>query len=192
MQREDKFEKILDAAIQAIAESGYHQCQVAKIARLAGVANGTIYLYFKNKDEILIRVFQERMGEFVTSLRKELANCRDSRERLKVIINKHLTSMENNYNLAVVTQLELRQSDGHVRTAIMDTIRQYFRLIEEVIVQGVDRGEMKLVSVRSARQLIFGTLDQATTDWVLARKRRKLTEQSADLLDLFTGALRLS
>lgn len=80
--QEDKYEKILDAAIEAFAEVGYHSCQVAKIARMAGVADGTIYLYFKNKEDILVRLFTERMGRFIELIRSEMDSCQDTRSRL--------------------------------------------------------------------------------------------------------------
>ena len=190
-QREEKFQKILDAAIKAIAECGYHQCQVSKIARLADVANGTIYLYFKNKEEILIRVFQERMGDFITSVREELQECTSSRMRLRAIVVKHLAYMESNKDLAIVSQLELRQSDGHVRAAIMEIVQHYFRVIEEVVSTGVACGEITTRSTRVARQLIFGTLDQVTTDWVITTTKRSLSSEVSSLMYLFEGALRL-
>ena len=65
-----KYKQIIDAAVIVIAENGYHQAQVSKIAKQAGVADGTIYLYFKNKEDILISVFQEKMGVFVENLKK--------------------------------------------------------------------------------------------------------------------------
>lgn len=189
--REEKFQKILDAAIEAFAESGYFQCQVSKIARLAGVADGTIYLYFKNKEEILIRLFQERMGDFINRIRTELADCQTTRKRLRTIISTHFSYMENNRSLAVVTQLELRQPNPSLRAAISGPLREYFRLIEEVIQEGIDRQEVAPVNLRVARQVIFGTLDEATTDWLLARADRSLMNDVDQILYLFAGALRL-
>ena len=189
--REEKFQKILDAAIEAFAESGYYQCQVSKIARLAGVADGTIYLYFKNKEEILIRLFQERMGDFIDRIRTELVDCQTTRKRLRTIISTHFSYMENNRSLAVVTQLELRQPNQSLRAAISGPLREYFRLIEEVIQEGIDRQEVAPVNLRVARQVIFGTLDEATTDWLLARAERSLMNDVDQILYLFAGALRL-
>lgn len=189
--REEKFQKILDAAIEAFAESGYYQCQVSKIARLAGVADGTIYLYFKNKEEILIRLFQERMGDFIDRIRTELVDCQTTRKRLRTIISTHFSYMENNRSLAVVTQLELRQPNPSLRAAISGPLREYFRLIEEVIQEGIDRQEVAPVNLRVARQVIFGTLDEATTDWLLARAERSLMNDVDQILYLFAGALRL-
>lgn len=192
ISREEKYEKILDAAIEAFAESGYHQCQVSKIARIAGVADGTIYLYFKNKEEILIRLFEERMGDFIKHIRSELEVCRNTRMRLRIIIQTHFSYMENNRSLAIVTQVELRQPNPNLRAAISEPLKEYFRLIEEVIQEGIQQKEVgSSVNVRVARQMIFGTIDEATTDWVLARSIRTLSKDTESMLELFAGALRL-
>ena len=190
-QREGKFQQILDAAIEAIAESGFHQCQVSKIARLAGVADGTIYLYFKNKEEVLIRVFQERMGDFIINISRELSLGKTTEARLRTIVRTHFSYMEQNRSLAIVTQLELRQPNPRVRTAINAPILDYFGLIEEVIQLGIDCGEIPETDIRVARQMIFGSLDEATTDWVMARSPRTLVSEVEPMLALFEGALRL-
>ncbi len=187
----DKFEQILDAAIESIAESGYHQCTVAKIATRAGVATGTIYLYFKNKEEVLIRVFQERMGVFTSGIRRKLQESDDTKTQLRTIISSHFEYMEQNRSLAIVTQIELRQSDPVVRKAISEPLRAYLDLIEEVIREGISRGEVTAPNVRVARQMIFGALEQATTDWVWADKNKKLSSEVEPLMFLLEGALRL-
>lgn len=192
ISREDKFQKILDAATEAFAESGYHQCQVSKIARLAGVADGTIYLYFKNKQEILIRLFEVRMGSFINRIHTEMETCQTTRERLRAIIQTHFANMENNRSLAVVTQLEIRQPDPLLRAAISGPLSDYFKLIEEVIQKGIDKGEVPPVNIKVARQMIFGTLDEATTDWLLARSIRTLLNDVDPILELFARALCLT
>ncbi len=189
--REEKFQRILDAAIEAFAEVGYYQCQVSKIARLAGVADGTIYLYFKNKEDILVRLFQERMGDFIHDIRSQLNDCHSTRERLKAIIKTHFSYMEKNRSLAIVTQLELRQSDIKIRMAIGGPLKEYFKLIEEVITEGIEQGEVVPMDVRIARQLVFGSLDEATSDWIMARTQRTLLSEVGQMLFLFAGALRL-
>ncbi|TGE31157.1 TetR/AcrR family transcriptional regulator [Desulfosporosinus sp. Sb-LF] len=186
-----KFERILNAAIEAFAESGFHQCPVSKIARLAGVADGTIYLYFKNKEEVLIQVFQHRMGDFISSMRRELSHCETTEACLRTIVKAHFSYMEQNRLLAIVTQLELRQSDPSVRLAINGPLLDYYSLIEEVIRQGIERKEVPRQDIKVARQMIFGSLDEATTDWVMAHNPRTFVSEVEPMLALFEGALRL-
>jgi len=190
-QREVKFERILDAAISAFAELGFHQCPVSKIAHMAGVAEGTIYLYFKNKEEVLTQIFQARMGAFITDMRQELSREETTKAHLRTIIRTHFSYMEQNRSLAIVSQVELRQSNPRIRLAINGPLMDYFQLIEGVIQQGIERKEVPLTDLRTARQMIFGSLDEATTDWVMARNPRTLMSGVEPMLALFEGALRL-
>ena len=190
-QREGKFERILDAAINAFAESGFHKCSVSKIAHLAGVAEGTIYLYFKNKEEILIRIFQERMGAFIANMRRELSREETTEAHLRTIVRTHFSYMEQNRSLAFVTQLEIRQSNQRIRIAISGPLLEYFQLIEGVILKGIERKEVPQTDLRVARQMIFGSLDEATTDWVMVRNPRTLMSSVEPMLALFEGSLRL-
>jgi len=192
ISREDKYERILDAAVEAFAEVGYHSCQVSKIARIAGVADGTIYLYFKNKEDILVRLFTERMGELIQLIRSKMASCQDTRSRLKAIVHTHLSYMESNRALATVTQVELRQPYSSLYSAIADPLLEYFRLVEEVIEEGIKQKEViPTLNVRVARQMIFGTIDRATTDWIFARSERSLSKDTDIMLELFANALGL-
>ena len=191
-QREGKFERILDGAINAFAESGFHQCPVSRISQLAGVAEGTIYLYFKNKEEVLIRIFQERMGAFTAKMRLELAREETIEAHLRTIVRTHFSYMEQNRSLAIVTQLELRQSNPRIRLAISGPLLEYYHLIEGVIKQGIEHEEVPQTDLRVARQMIFGALDAATTDWVMARNPWTLVSGVEPMVTLFEGALRLN
>src|SRR5919206_4154777 len=84
-----KYMQIVDAAVIAIAENGYHQAQVAKIAKQAGVADGTIYLYFKNKEDILISLFEEKMGIFIDKIKEVIAGKQTAAEKLLVMAENH-------------------------------------------------------------------------------------------------------
>ena len=88
-----KYMQIIDAAVVAIAENGYHQSQVAKIAKQAGVADGTIYLYFKNKEDILISLFREKMGDFVEKIEKIIAGKTTATEKLLTMIETHFAML---------------------------------------------------------------------------------------------------
>ena len=68
----DKRQRILDAALKVFAERGYYNAKVAEVARQAGVADGTIYLYFENKDDLLINLFEDRMDFLIRRLREDL------------------------------------------------------------------------------------------------------------------------
>ncbi|MDX8359357.1 MULTISPECIES: TetR/AcrR family transcriptional regulator [Bacillaceae] len=173
-----KYKKIIDAAVIVIAENGYHQAQVSKIAKQAGVADGTIYLYFKNKEDILISLFQEKMGSFIEKISEEIAGMESAKEKLLLLIEKHFKLLSDDHHLAIVTQLELRQSNKELRVKINDVLKGYLKVLDHIILAGIDRGEFrKNLDIRLARQMIFGTIDETVTSWVM-------NDQKYDLVTL--------
>lgn len=189
--REEKYQAILDAATEAFAEYGYYNCQVSKIAKLAGIADGTIYLYFKNKEDILVSLFSDRMGKFIQEIRQSIVQCQTTQERLFCIIRTHFRYMQENRSLAIVAQIELRQSDPIIREAISGTLREYFYLIEQVLAEGVAKREIVLADVKVGRQMFFGTLDAAISDWVSSKKPRPLVGIEDLVFDLMRGAFKI-
>lgn len=164
----EKYESIIDAAIRVIAEYGYHNAQVSKIAREANVADGTIYLYFKNKDDVLISLFTDKMGSFIKNVEKKLKETPDVSAQLKRLIHMHFAHLAENRELAIVTQIELRQSNPDVRRGIGELLKQYFNLIDNLIERGTEAGIFyRTIDVKVARKMIFGTLDESVTSWIM-------------------------
>ncbi|AQX53550.1 TetR family transcriptional regulator [Priestia flexa] len=174
-----KYMQIIDAAVIVIAENGYHNAQVSKIAKQAGVADGTIYLYFKNKEDVLISLFQEKMGQFIEKVQEEIVEVNTASERLYMLIDKHFSFLASDYSLAVVTQLELRQSNKELRLKINDVLKDYLTVIDTILQKGIETGEFpENLDIRLARQMIFGTIDETVTTWVMNDQRYELSELS--------------
>ncbi|EPD54234.1 TetR/AcrR family transcriptional regulator [Paenisporosarcina sp. FSL H8-0542] len=173
-----KFKQIIDAAVVVIAENGYHQAQVSKIAKQAGVADGTIYLYFKNKEDILISVFHEKMGLFVENLKKIITDGTTSSEKLLKMVENHFRVLATDHHLAIVTQLELRQSNKDIRLKINEVLKEYLMLLDDILIEGLENGEFhEELDIRLARHMVFGTIDETITTWVM-------NEQKYDLMKL--------
>ncbi|MBD8005308.1 TetR/AcrR family transcriptional regulator [Bacillus norwichensis] len=163
-----KYKQIIEAAVVVIAENGYHQAQISKIARQAGVADGTIYLYFKNKEDVLISVFQEKMAMFVETINEVIAGKETASEKLLVMFESHFKILSADTKLAIVTQLELRQSNKDLRFKINEVLKDYLSVLESILEYGKERGEFAAdLDIRLARQMIFGTIDETATTWVL-------------------------
>lgn len=185
-----KYKQIIDAAVIVIAEYGYHQAQVSKIAKQAGVADGTIYLYFKNKEDILISLFEEKMGEFVEKIEDEIAGVQSASEKLSLLINKHFDILSSDPHLAIVTQLELRQSNKELRLKINAVLKGYLALVDSVLREGMENGEFKSdLNYKLARQMIFGTLDEIVTTWVMNEQKYQLQSLSKDIHNLIIAGL---
>ncbi|MDM5211408.1 TetR/AcrR family transcriptional regulator [Peribacillus sp. NJ4] len=183
-----KYNQIIDAAVIVIAQNGYYQAQVSKIAKQAGVADGTIYLYFKNKEDILISLFHEKMGYFVEQIEEELKGKTTASDKLHVLIQKHFQNLSEDVNLAIVTQLELRQSNKELRLRINDVLRGYLNLIDQIIKEGKENGEfLPDLNNLLARQMIFGTIDETVTTWVMNEQKYSLPDLAPDVHRLLIG-----
>ncbi|ASV68774.1 MULTISPECIES: TetR/AcrR family transcriptional regulator [Cytobacillus] len=171
-----KYRQIIDAAVIVIAENGYHQSQVSKIAKQAGVADGTIYLYFKNKEDILISLFENKMGHFVEMIEEKIAGKVRAAEKLLMMVETHFHILSQDKHLAIVTQLELRQSNIDLRQKINAILKGYLGLIDSILLEGKKTGEFASnLDVRLARQMIFGTMDETATTWVMNDQKYDLT-----------------
>lgn len=180
-----KYKQIVDAAVIVIAENGYHQAQVSKIAKEAGVADGTIYLYFKNKEDILISVFREKMGVFVENVKEILKIEISATDMLAKMIENHFSLLNGDRHLAIVTQLELRQSNKELRYRINEVLKEYLVLLDDILKEGIKSGEFdERIDIRLARQMVFGTIDETITSWVM-------NEQKYDLMKLAPEVHRL-
>ncbi|WP_209122041.1 TetR/AcrR family transcriptional regulator [Alkalihalobacillus sp. BA299] len=185
-----KYNQIIEAAVKVIAENGYHHAQVSKIAKEAGVADGTIYLYFKNKEDILISLFEEKMGRFVDKIQEKLEGNLTPQEKLFILVEMHLKQLADNRALAIVTQLELRQSNADLRLRINEVLRKYLDLIDTILLEGKESGYFPgELDFRLARQMIFGTLDEVVTNWVMKDCKYDLISLAKPMQQLLLGGI---
>ena len=189
-RKRPKYQQIIEAAVKVIAKNGYHGSQVSKIAKEAGVADGTIYLYFKNKEDVLVSVFKEKMGQFIEQIAKATAAQPDAEQKLKVLIDMHFSQLEQNPDMAIVTQLELRQSDLSLRMQINNVLKAYLNVIDQVIAEGIEEKRFRDdINPTLIRQMIFGTLDEVVTSWVMNDRKYDLTSQAEAVHDFLINGL---
>ncbi len=186
-----KRELILRAATDVFAERGYFTAQVADVARAAGVAAGTVYLYFRSKDDLLISIFERSMREALAEGRRAVAEIRNPAERLRHFARLHLARLGRDRNLAIVFQVELRQSTKFMERFSSTLLRDYLGLIRAAIADGQTAGIFRAsVNPTAAAKVFFGALDEMATNWILSR-RRYLLEADADIVvDLFVNGAR--
>ncbi|MCL7749819.1 TetR/AcrR family transcriptional regulator [Halalkalibacter alkaliphilus] len=186
-----KYNQIIDAAVKVIANHGYHQAQVSKIAKEAGVADGTIYLYFENKEDILTSLFEEKMGNFVQIIRNQITEDLSIEDKFLLLITKHLEQLEQDHHLAIVTQLELRQSNTDLRLKINEILKGYLVLVDELLTEGKSNGFfLEDLDNRLARQMIFGTIDEVVTNWVMKECKYDLSGLAVSIHKMLLGGLR--
>lgn len=189
----EKYEAIIEAAVKVIARYGYHQAQVSKIAKEAGVADGTIYLYFKNKEDILVSLFNQKMGQLIEVAEKKIDEEQSVEEKFRLLIYMHLYQLSKDPNLAIVTQLELRQSDQNIRKQINNILKNYLSLIDKVLQLCIDEGYFKQdIDPLVARYMIFGTLDETVTNWLMKERKYDLVSLVDPIHNLFLDGLKQS
>lgn len=182
----EKYEAIIDAAVKVIATYGYHGAKVSQIAKEAGVADGTIYLYFKNKDDVLISMFHVKISRFVDSVREKLSTIERPEEKLRELVRMHFSFLTTDPHMAIVTQIELRQSDRSARVEIGKVVKTYLDMVDQLIEQGIETGVFrKGMDVRLARKMIFGTIDEMATAWVMKDMKYDLTALADPVMDLY-------
>ncbi len=182
----DKRDAIMRAATRVFAQRGFFNAQVADVAKAAGVAAGTVYLYFRSKDDLLVSVFERTMQEAIAHGRAALDGVADPRERLSRLARLHLERLGRDRDLAIVFQVELRQTTKFMERFSSSFLREYLGLIREAIEAGQADGLFRRdVSATAAAKILFGALDEMATNWILSRRRYALEHDADTVIDLF-------
>jgi TetR/AcrR family fatty acid metabolism transcriptional regulator len=181
----EKYDRILEAAIAVFAEHGYFNSRISEIARRADVADGTIYLYFPNKEKILMAALDFAFSSFMRAAEQELATIVDPREKLRALARLHLDSLGANRGLAMVFQTEVRQSAKFLSEFSHQHLIAYFNLIRAVVREGQASGAFRQdVSDKIAANCFFGALDAMVTSWLLSEREYKLGPAAEALVDV--------
>ncbi len=183
----EKRRRILDAAIRTFGRRGFHEARIADIAADAKVAEGTVYLYFRNKEDLLGVVFDESMDDVLEKGRAVARSAAPAAERLTALVDLHLQFIGSDRDLASVFQIELRRSARLVERFSRSKLVEHFRLLGEVLRDGIANGEFrKDLDPRLAVRILFGAADEILSEWLLAADKKP----SADAKHLVGTLLR--
>ncbi|PYS72574.1 MAG: TetR family transcriptional regulator [Acidobacteria bacterium] len=190
----DKREAILRAATTVFAHNGYFNSKVADIAREAGVADGTVYLYFKSKEEILHSIFDRSVEDAIAEARKKkIESLSDPREKLRQIAHLHLERLGADRDLAVVFQVELRGSTKFMEEFSAAGFAEYLMLIRTTFEEGQQAGVFRSdLNAKVVSKILFGALDEMATNWILSKRRYKLPPMADQVLDIFLNGVNAS
>jgi TetR/AcrR family fatty acid metabolism transcriptional regulator len=191
MKAVDKHSKIINAATKVFAKKGFFNARISDIAKEAKVADGTIYLYFNNKFDILISVFEEEIGGLIEQVTKSLALEPDPRKQLRIFATKHLTMMKKNKNLAEVIQIELRQSTKLIKDYRNNKFSEYIDIISTIIkngqAQNIYRADIK---PGIAKRAFFGALDEISRVWNLSLDTEYTVDETINqIMDIFLSGV---
>lgn len=182
----DKREAILRAAIKVFAQNGYFSSKVSDIARAANIADGTVYLYFKSKEEILHSIFDRTMTEGIAQVKTEIADDQSAQEKLRTIAKLHLRRLGADRDLAIVFQVELRSSTKFMAEFSHAGFAEYLSLISRTIEEGQQNNELRGdLNARVCAKILYGALDEMATDWILSERGGELEPSAEAVLKIF-------
>ena len=181
----------MKAAIKVFAEKGFYNSRVSEIAKEANVADGTIYLYFKNKDDILISLFEEEFGRIVENMRKELAKEKDPLQKIRIFAITHLSIVSKQQQLGEVLGVEVRQSSKFMKEYINNPFIEYLNLIRSIVIEGQEKGFIrKDLTPGIMKRALFGALDEMARYWVLStKKKHSINEAALQISEVFIRGL---
>lgn len=182
----DKYHRILEAAVKVFAEQGFFQSTVSQIAKEAGVADGTIYLYFKNKDDILVQFFSYKTKQVFARFREDVDKADNAIDKLRNLIRRHLEEFQSDRNMAVVYQAETHQKSRLVEKQIKEMSKMYFDIVSEIIEQGQEDGAIrKDLYLSLVKRFILGAVDEVINTWLHSGGNYDLASMADPLVELF-------
>lgn len=185
-EKNHKYHQILEAAVKVFARQGFHQSTVAQIATEAGVADGTIYLYFKNKDDILVQFFSYRAKQVFESFREAIDRAEASSDKLRNLVRRHLAEFQRDRDGAVVYQVETHQNSRLAEAQIREMSQMYRDLISEIVEQGQQEGTIrKDLYVGLVKRFIIGAVDEVINTWLHSNGEYDLVSMADPLVELF-------
>jgi len=189
-EKNNKYHLILEAAVKVFARQGFYQSTVAQIAREAGVADGTIYLYFKNKDDILVQFFSYRTKQVFERFRAEVNKSDNSLDKLRNLIRRHLTEFQRDRDMAVVYQVETHQNSRLAEDQIREMSQMYQDLVSEIVETGQQEDSIrKDLYVGLVKRFILGAVDEVINTWLHSDKNYDLVSMADPLVDLFVRGI---
>ena len=188
----EKRHLIITAAQEAFSDLGFDRARISDIARRAGVADGTIYLYFKSKDELLISLFEERVAPAMELIEQQVAQgAQDPRGRFANLIRAYLKTMEEDPSLGSIITMQVRQSRRFITDYDNRPLARFFAVLRSMIDDGIKQGIFRQdLSIDALRWMVFGSLDAFTLAWGLGRNSATdLNELGEHLINLLLRGL---
>lgn len=188
--KSEKYNNILNSAGAVFADLGFYKATISQIAAKAGVADGTLYLYFKNKDDILYQFISFKTNEVFKEMHAAVKNGTTAEEKLRMLIRCHLTQFQNDKNMAIIFQSEVRYLRD-IESQIKDISKMYLDLLSDIIEQGQIEGSMRQdLFVGLVKRFILGAVEGVISTWVSADGRYDLVSMADPLVDLYLTGVR--
>jgi TetR/AcrR family transcriptional regulator, fatty acid metabolism regulator protein len=186
----DKYRQILDAAVMVFARQGFHQSTVAQVAKAAGVADGTIYLYFKSKDDILFQFYEYKARQVFERFRRAVDEAVHAVDKLRNLVRTHLSEFQGDIHMAIVYQAETHQHRRAAQAAIKEMSKMYRDIVIEIVELGQQEGDLRSdLTIGLVMRLINGAVNEVINAWIHAGGEYDLVSMADPLVELFLGGI---
>ncbi len=181
----DKYHRILEAAVKVFAKQGFFQATISQIAKEAGVADGTIYLYFKNKDDILVNFFSYKTMQVFKRFREDVDKADNAIDKLRNLIRRHLEEFQHDRNLAIVYQAETHGISRIAENQIREMAKMYYDIVSEIVELGQDEGCMRRdLYIGLVKRFILGAVDEVINTWLHSGRKYDVVSMADPLIEL--------
>lgn len=185
-----KYHRILEAAVTVFARQGFRQSTISQVAKEAGVADGTIYLYFKNKDDILVHFFGFKAKQVFDRFREEVARGTDSIEKLRNLVRVHLAEFQRDPDMAIVYHVETHQISRPAEEPIREMSKMYHDIISDIVESGQEEGLIRRdLYLGLVKRFILGAVDETIGTWLYSGRSYDLISMADPLVELFVTGI---
>jgi len=184
-------QQILQAAIEVFGSRSFQNAGISEIAQKANIAEGTIYQYFKNKEDLFFSIPAQMIEEFCEELDLHLEGINDALNKLRKLTWFYLYHFKSNPTYARILMLEMRVSRNFPQSRTFDRVQVIADKVLELIREGQQGGLIRNdVDGRDIRELLLGMLEHRVTRWVLKEGKFDLLENYGVICELIFEGIR--
>jgi TetR/AcrR family fatty acid metabolism transcriptional regulator len=187
----DRRESIIQAAIEVFSKKGFRASAISEIAQTADVADGTIYQYFKNKEDLFFSIPIEKTNEFRSQVELHLEGITGAFNKLRKFIWYFLYFFKTNPEYGRLLMLEMRVSKSFVKTETYDFLKQSVRSVLDIIMEGQREGVIRTdADIYVLRHLVLGTLEHMVSRWLLKDTKYDILEHYQEVSRILIDAMK--
>ena len=184
-------ESIIQAAIEVFSKKGFQAAGISEIAHRAGVADGTIYQYFKNKEDLFFSIPIEKTKEFRSQVELHLEGISGALNKIRKFVWYFLYFFKTNPEYGRLLMLEMRVSKSFVKTETYDFLKQSVSSVLDIVAEGQKEGVIRTdVDIYLLRHLILGILEHMVSRWLLKEAKYDLLDHHQEVSRILIDGLK--
>ncbi len=190
-KQEDKRVKILESAAKVFAREGFYNAKIGDVAQEAGVAHGTIYIYFKSKEDLLISLFKESLSGLIQYVQSEIQKEENAEDKLRRMISLQIELIETNPELTALMLIEFPQTGKFLSSDSINELAAYIDMIANILKEGMAEGVFdSSMDADVIATVIYSGIQGIATRWVLEEMKYPLKEVADEISETFLSGIK--